>query len=132
MDEIGQSVVIYNLEAQKKRCAENHLDIDSELLSNTGVFTKKELFLEKTNVQYESMKEKTKNLSKLKKTSYLSYEAIFAALCNRGYNGLISIADLVMIMHRAKVPSAKLYDDIEVVLTNSQFGVGQNQPQRAR
>jgi len=121
LDEIGQSVVLYNLEAQKKRCTENQLNINSRLLSTTLELTNKDLFLDKTNLQYDSMKEKAKNLSKLKKTSFLSYETIFFNLCNRGYNGLICIADLVMIMHRVKVPSMKLYNDIEDILKTSQY-----------
>lgn len=121
LDEIGQSVVLYNLNAQKKRCLEKNIKIDDDFTFKSKDHPVKNLFLDKTNIQYDSMKAKTKDLAKLKKRSYLSYENIFMILGIQGYNGKICIADLIKIMHQIKVPSEELYNDIEILLNNSQY-----------
>ena len=60
------------------------------------------LFLKKTDPLYKQMKEKNKVLIEIKSKCPLTYEVIQAYMAKIGYNGLLSINDLMLVNKRVK------------------------------
>lgn len=114
LDDLGKSVVICNLESQYNRCACLGIESKAEKPSDEG-----SVFLTKKSDEYNEMKKKCRELEKLKKESHLSESDIRLLLvCDEGYDGKISIADLIMLFRGMKVPSLELYNDVYKILTN--------------
>ena len=118
IDEIGQDVVISALENQVSRCKKSGIEnVDEEgSVRLTAAPVNEPIFLTKNNEHYDEMKEKMKALKKKKKSTYLDASAICTFLHYMGYNFKINIVDIIMIFNGVKIPSQKLYDDIDKIL----------------
>ncbi len=112
LDPSGRDVVILNLDLQYKRCKAPVLGkTEGKTDENDSVFITKDC------EDYNEMKENCKKLITLRNNSFLSDSEIRLLLAyNDGYNGKISIADLFMLFHGMKVPSAELYNDVYRIL----------------
>lgn len=116
LDDLGKSVAMCNIDFQLDRW--NSFDIDK---SDTDTDEPSKLFIDKSDADYYAMKEKCKELIMLKKNSFLRESEIRLLLAyNDGYNGKISIADLIMIFNGMKVPSQELYSHIYEILERTQ------------
>ena len=116
LDEIGKWTVSYNCRLQKERCNVKQVSDDTIKEGVPLGITKDMLFLKKTDPLYKQMKEKTKLLIEIKSKCPLTYEVIQAYMAKIGYNGLLSIKDLMLVNRGLKVPSEKLYNDYKRIL----------------
>lgn len=118
LDDFGRSVVISNLNFQVERCENERVEFPNEIVLTTEPIRER-IFLNKRDYDYEDMKNLMPKLKKLKKKSYLTCATLQTFLAYRGYNGMICIADLLMVFNGVKVPSRKLYDDLTKILEMS-------------
>lgn len=115
LDELGRSVVLSNLSFQVERCENGNVAFSSDIVLTTEP-VRERVFLNKRDFDYEEMKDLMPKLKKLKKKSYISCDTLHSFLAYRGYNGIVCIADLLMIFNGVKIPSRRLYDDLTKIL----------------
>ena len=119
IDSIGKDTVINALEHQLHRCREKVGRDDhekNEVITLTIEPVSGPIFINKNHNQYLEIKEKIPELRKLKNKTYLTELEICRHLHLKGYNKKINIADLIMLFRGIKIPSPKLFDDIEMYL----------------
>lgn len=74
-------------------------------------------FLNETDIDYAAVKSLCAELPALKKKSYRTYEDITKFLWDRGFDGDICIADVILIFKGFKIPSRTVYAYIRAYLT---------------
>ena len=117
LDNIGQKEVKDVLEKQYERCQKKDSSIAGDSYSEAEIVPVSEpIFLKKTDANYLEMKEKVTELQKLNQQSSIRVDMVISVLHANGYNKLISIADVVMLLKGLKVPSEKLFEDIKMIL----------------
>jgi len=116
LDDIGKWTVSYNCKMQKERCNDKQITEKTFEVEASASITKDMLFLKKTAPNYKEMKEKAKVLVDIKSKCPLTYDVIHAYMAMLGYNGLLSIKDLMLICKGLKVPSERLYSDYKRIL----------------
>ena len=115
LDEDGKEIVQDCTKKQLERINHRIGDENAKYLKNG--MTREDLFLSPEDKDYDLLKEKMKELKKVKKKAMVSYDLLLSLLVLRGYSSHLSIYDLMTLFNGKKVPSKRFYNDMEYVIS---------------
>ena len=87
--------------------------------------TAKDLFIKKDDPEYDQIREGISYINKRRKEMYLGDEFISTFLGRAGFRGMLSIADVELMLRGIKVPCRELYDALNnMIAFFDKFSIG--------
>jgi len=78
--------------------------------------SRKDLFVDKDDEKYMVLKDKASELRKLRRKTDLSFEQLVSLLFQKGYQGVLTNGDVLLVLYGFRAPSETFYNDIEGIL----------------